>query len=133
MDSSINSIKDLENSKWMHEANKSEVAEQLPTQVLTWLNKMPVTSKIATQAMRALQLYFDGSKGGQFKEHSILILGASLLYLVSPIDAVCDFIPGIGLLDDMGVLALAMNYTKRLVQKAATLINWVSQPIELAA
>ncbi|MBQ5665624.1 MAG: DUF1232 domain-containing protein [Akkermansia sp.] len=129
MESSINSIKDLENSKWMQEASKSEAAETLPTQVHTWLNTVPSTSKIATLAMRALQLYRSGSKGNQLTPRNILILGASLLYLVSPIDAVSDFIPVIGLLDDLGVLTIALTYVQNVAhQLAANLQKKSSTP-----
>lgn len=43
---------------------------------------------------------------------SIAAIAAAVLYFVSPVDAIPDFIPGIGYLDDAAVLVLC----KRMVQ-----------------
>ncbi len=40
---------------------------------------------------------------------ALVILG-TLLYTVSPIDIVPDFLPVLGWLDDIGVIALAVRY-----------------------
>ena len=45
---------------------------------------------------------------------SKLVLPLSLLYLVSPVDILPDFIVGLGQLDDLGVLLLAMSLFVRL-------------------
>ncbi|MBM4127758.1 MAG: DUF1232 domain-containing protein, partial [Nitrospira sp.] len=44
-----------------------------------------------------------------------------LLYLLSPVDLVPDFIPGIGILDDVVVLALLLQ---SLAQDLATFRAW---------
>lgn len=51
-------------------------------------------------------------KGGSYRGLSmrtIVSLAAALLYIVSPIDLMPDFIPGIGLIDDAAVLALLLH------------------------
>jgi uncharacterized membrane protein YkvA (DUF1232 family) len=51
-------------------------------------------------------------KGGSYRGPSmrtIVSLAAALLYIVSPIDLMPDFIPGIGLIDDAAVLALLLH------------------------
>jgi len=40
---------------------------------------------------------------------TIVSLAAALLYIMSPIDLMPDFIPGIGLIDDAAVLALVLH------------------------
>jgi uncharacterized membrane protein YkvA (DUF1232 family) len=45
---------------------------------------------------------------------SKLVLPLSLLYLVSPVDILPDFIVGLGQLDDLGVLLLGMTLFVRL-------------------
>jgi len=48
-------------------------------------------------------------------------LAAALLYLLSPVDLVLDFIPGVGLLDDVVVLALLLQ---SLAQDLAAFRAW---------
>ena len=43
---------------------------------------------------------------------------ASLVYLVSPLDAVPDVIPGLGLLDDVSVILLVFGMLAELIQKS---------------
>lgn len=45
-----------------------------------------------------------------------IAIGA-LLYTISPIDAIPDFIPGLGLLDDAGVIAAAVASLKHALGK----------------
>ncbi len=62
-----------------------------------------------------LQLFFSIVKdyiNGSYKEiplTTIVLIVASLLYLISPIDFIPDFIPGIGLIDDVFVIGLVIS------------------------
>ncbi len=62
-----------------------------------------------------LQLFFSIVKdyiNGSYKEiplTTIISIVASLLYLISPIDFIPDFIPGIGLIDDVFVIGLVIS------------------------
>ncbi|WP_428224647.1 YkvA family protein [Flavobacterium sp.] len=62
-----------------------------------------------------LQLFFSIVKdyiNGNYKQiplATIISIVASLIYLISPIDFIPDFIPGIGLIDDVFVIGLVIS------------------------
>jgi len=45
------------------------------------------------------------------------ILGAAIVYLLSPVDLVPDWILGFGLLDDLTIVSLLVAYALKLAQK----------------
>ena len=55
---------------------------------------------------------------------SKLILGATIVYLVSPIDVVPDFVPGLGQLDDVVVALLALHSILNRVDDEVVLEHW---------
>ncbi|MDH5347933.1 MAG: YkvA family protein [Nitrospira sp.] len=57
---------------------------------------------------RLLKAWKRGSYRG-LSMRTIVSLAAALLYIMSPIDIMPDFIPGIGLIDDAAVLALVLH------------------------
>jgi uncharacterized membrane protein YkvA (DUF1232 family) len=65
-----------------------------------------------------LQLFFSISRdfiNGTYKEvptGSIIAIIASLIYFLSPIDLIPDFIPVVGYIDDIFVLGLVFNQVK---------------------
>lgn len=58
--------------------------------------------------VRLLRAWKKGSYPG-LSVRTLASLAAALLYLLSPVDLVPDFIPGIGLIDDVVVLALLLQ------------------------
>lgn len=64
---------------------------------------------------RLLKAYVEGSYRDIPADKIILII-AAFIYLVSPIDAVFDFLPG-GLIDDAAIFLWLMNSLKNEVQK----------------
>lgn len=52
------------------------------------------------------------------------IAGAVILYLVSPIDVIPDFIPGLGQLDDVVVVLLALHGLLNRVDEAVIVEHW---------
>ncbi|MCK6255878.1 DUF1232 domain-containing protein [Fictibacillus sp. KIGAM418] len=68
--------------------------------------------------IRLVKHYRDGSYRHVSKKSMMLIV-AALLYFVSPIDAVPDFLVGIGLLDDAAVLAFLYKTIKK-----KSIITW---------
>lgn len=116
----IKNISDLENSRWMKEAQNPATLETLEKQVLTWLSKVPVSNKLMQTAQKALQLFVSGRKGEWLTPRNCLVLAASLLYLINPADAIADIIPIIGLADDLGVLTLALNCVLNVANRATS-------------
>jgi uncharacterized membrane protein YkvA (DUF1232 family) len=55
---------------------------------------------------------------------SKLILGGTVLYLVSPIDVVPDFVPGLGQLDDIVVALLALHSILNRVDDEVVVEHW---------
>ena len=58
--------------------------------------------------VRLLRAWGNGSYPG-LSIRTLASIAAALLYLLSPVDLVPDFIPGIGLLDDVAVLGLVLH------------------------
>ena len=48
---------------------------------------------------------------------TIMAITGSLLYVLSPIDVIPDFLPVVGMLDDAAVVTLCMNFVKVDLEK----------------
>lgn len=55
---------------------------------------------------------------------SKVLLGGTFLYLVSPIDVIPDFVPGLGQLDDVVLAVLALHSILNRVDEAVVLEHW---------
>ena len=53
-----------------------------------------------------------------------VVLAAVAVYLVSPIDLIPDFIPGIGMLDDLFVVAIVVDGVLNWVDRGLVLKYW---------
>jgi len=57
-----------------------------------------------------------------------LAIGFALLWVLSPIDLIPEFLPVIGPLDDVVVVALAFRYAARQVPRSVLLEAWPGKP-----
>jgi uncharacterized membrane protein YkvA (DUF1232 family) len=57
-----------------------------------------------------------------------VVIALAGLWLLSPIDLLPDFLPVIGPLDDVVVVALALRYAARQVPREALAAAWPGQP-----
>lgn len=59
------------------------------------------------------------AKRGEYKmsAKSILIPSLTIIYILSPIDIIPDWLPGFGVLDDMGLLALTLPFIIKEIDK----------------
>ncbi|MBS0152870.1 MAG: DUF1232 domain-containing protein [Nitrospira sp.] len=69
---------------------------------------------------RLLKAWKQGSYGG-LSVRTIASIAVSILYVLSPVDAIPDFIPGIGLIDDAAILTLLLH---SLAQDLAAFRLW---------
>jgi uncharacterized membrane protein YkvA (DUF1232 family) len=60
-------------------------------------------------------------------------LGALLVYLISPIDLIPDFIPVLGYADDALIVAIALRFATRRAGRDAVERHWTGTPEGLAA
>ncbi len=90
-------------------------------------NEEAIKDKSAKGALKKfaedIGVYFEMLKdtfSGKYKNLPVGTIAAivgSLLYVFSPIDIIPDFIPGLGLVDDAGVIAMCLNFTKMDIEK----------------
>jgi uncharacterized membrane protein YkvA (DUF1232 family) len=80
--------------------------------ILTELRTIPDRMQRVTNQARLVMELADDFRAGRYRAISwlsIAIAAAALVYAVSPGDVVPDVIPGIGAIDDMIVLTIAMH------------------------
>ncbi len=76
---------------------------------------------------RLLKAWKDGSYRG-LSLRTLASLVAALIYVVSPVDLMPDFIPGIGLIDDAAVLAFLLH---SMAQDLAAFRAWEQSRVRM--
>jgi uncharacterized membrane protein YkvA (DUF1232 family) len=100
-------------------ADAKKLAEVLEEGV----KKMNAHSKALAAVLADLQLIVRMVRArlkGEYRDlsnKSLVILVGALLYFLMPVDAIPDFIPGVGFLDDAGVIAMALGTVKTEIDK----------------
>jgi len=64
--------------------------------------------------LRLVRAYYRGEY--KVPQTTLLLIVAVLVYLVNPLDLLPDWIPGLGLLDDAFIVALAVGKTRRTLE-----------------
>jgi len=84
-----------------------------------FISKIPVIVRMIKSA----------TKKGGYKPHfkNVIVPGLVLVYLISPIDFLPDFIPVIGVLDDLALLAFAIPL---LITEAEKFVAWEASRTE---
>lgn len=109
-----NNTNDFEKSRWIQRMteikNDPQALAKLETTINDWLNNASKKSPIIRRVHQAYQM-FQAWRNNEavLSPRNAIMLGAALLYAVSPLDAVPDIMPIIGLLDDLGVITLILS------------------------
>ncbi|MBP5435929.1 DUF1232 domain-containing protein [bacterium] len=98
-------LNDFKKSKWVKNASDPKTQQKILDDFSGWVSKV----KNIDIAKKAKQLY------GFFVSPKIsvaqkAIIAGALLYIISPIDLIPDFIPVIGWLDDLSIAGIVLNY-----------------------
>jgi uncharacterized membrane protein YkvA (DUF1232 family) len=101
---------DFLKTRWGQLARTAEGEQKVRKEFNRWLAK----TKDSALAKRARQLWTHLNSGSVSKTEKVLII-AALLYLITPVDFVPDWIPVAGLLDDAGIAALVLDYVMKRV------------------
>jgi uncharacterized membrane protein YkvA (DUF1232 family) len=104
---------DFLKTRWGELAKTVEGEAKVRKEFHKWLKK----TKNSTLAKRGRQLWDYLNSGDVSNAEKVLIV-AALLYLISPVDFVPDWIPVAGILDDAGVATVVLDYVlKRMDEK----------------
>lgn len=106
-------IKDFK-EKWLSKAQEyiqtPEKIKSLIPKIIKYLSKKGLEE--VKEKVLLLIDYLTDIVNGKYKDYnvaSLLYIVAAMIYLVSPIDAIPDFILVVGLIDDVAVIAFVFN------------------------
>lgn len=98
-------VKGFMDTKWVKAASDPQTVTRVIEEVPVWIRKVQNSELVA----RAWRLWEYVTSGQCSIAEMALVIGV-LLYLISPIDAVPDFIPVAGWLDDAAIAGLVLGY-----------------------
>jgi uncharacterized membrane protein YkvA (DUF1232 family) len=98
-------LPDFLNSRWVELAKRSDSVKWVRKEFPGWVERV----KDSELAKRGRQLWDHFNSGNVSGTEKVLVI-AALLYLISPVDLVPDWIPVAGLIDDAAVAGLVLDY-----------------------
>jgi uncharacterized membrane protein YkvA (DUF1232 family) len=118
-------FEDFRKSKWVKAARDSRAESRLRAAFPKWKSRVKDLNLIS----RAGELWGYFVSGRCSAGDKLLVMGA-LIYLVSPIDLIPDYIPVIGWLDDVGVATAVLAYLNGKLDEAIEIENTGSEFLE---
>ena len=102
---------EFEQSSWVKMSSDSQKVTEALNRAPEIIKRMGVNTPGAQKFGKLVELFKDNMGTGKlFSVRNAAILAGVILYWVSPIDFIPDFLPVIGWLDDLGLLAMAVSW-----------------------
>jgi uncharacterized membrane protein YkvA (DUF1232 family) len=106
----ILSLDALQKSEWYRKVSDPQTLGALLGQAEQWLQRHPSSSPVYRHMLKIVGVLRHMNMNGQlFTKRKALILAAIVLYTISPADVVSDFLPLVGLLDDLAVILVGLR------------------------
>lgn len=102
----------------------SEETRSVVANFKNWIENFASSKNVAFDGAKTLFRALKATLGGEyrgFSKKTLIALTAAALYCVSPVDAIFDWIPGLGLCDDLFVVAAAL---KAFAAETRTFRRW---------
>lgn len=121
-----NVVRQFREGKWQNKASEYVNDTSKMNALLAALLVFFKRRSIAPMMKNAILLYYyvKDIVDGKYKYYSkgkMILVVAVLIYVVSPLDLIPDFITGLGLLDDMALVAYAMKTAEKELRNY---FNW---------
>ena len=119
---------DFLESTWVLDGEKAEKQREVSDNYSRWRGRV-TNLDLLSQATKLWNYFTSGNVTGKDKA---VIVGA-LLYLISPVDFIPDWIPVVGWLDDLGVATFTLNFVvNKLGTTEASAVQICHSPFEEA-
>lgn len=108
--------------RWMHQAQDYVSDRDKMHDLLDILPRLFRHSALAPMLKDLMLLYYyiKDISGGRYRDYNgkmLLLIVALLLYVVSPLDIVPDWIPGAGFLDDAALIGYVVHLADRELER----------------
>jgi uncharacterized membrane protein YkvA (DUF1232 family) len=99
--------------------------------VLLLIGRRTLARELVTLVPNLTRLFTGLMRDPRVPRRAKVVLGATAVYLASPLDLIPEFIPIVGSLDDAIIAAVVLRYVVRATSTEIVAEHWVGDPATL--